>query len=410
MKSEHVRALSAARPRVISALAAHLRDLDRAEDAFADACAAFLESDADPQSLEAWLITVGKRKAIDAIRKQGAQLRAIEAQASINSQEADMGEVIAFPDAVPDERLRLMFICCHPAIALEARAALALKVICGLPVAEIARVFVTSEAAMFQRITRAKAKIRDAGVAFELPRRKHWGERLEAVLLTLELGYTIAYQDAAFARPGAGSAQLAQEVERLAKMLAELCPGEPEVLGLAAMVMLARSREAARVDKEGTMVPLSAQDPAQWDCGRIECARGLLGKAAALDATGPYQVMASIQLTHARRVFGASVDWAAIVKLYDGLMIMRPSALIALNRAMAISHRDGAAAGLEQVEQLGAQELRMVRAYHAAKADLHARLGHNAKAADAYAKALSLDPAPAERRFLEGRLAAATMG
>ncbi|KWV93139.1 RNA polymerase sigma factor [Erythrobacter sp. YT30] len=395
-------ALSAARPRVIAALAAHLRDIDRAEDAFADACAAFLESEAEPRSLEAWLITVGKRKAIDAVRRRDAETRAVEAEARIQPKEDDMGEVIAFPDPIPDEPLRLIFVCCHPAIALEARTALALKVLCGLPVAEIARVFVTSEQAMFQRITRAKAKIRDAGIGFAIPERKHWGERLEAVLLTLELAYTVAYQDAAQAR----DTELAGEVERLALMLAELCPDEPEALGLAALVLLARSRENARVDGGGAMVPLSEQDAQLWDGKRIDRARALLEEAAVMVATGPYQVMASIQLTHARRAFEGGVDWEAVVKLYDALAIMRPSAMVALNRAVAIGQRDGAAAGLTEWEKLPVDQLARSRPYHAAEAELRARLGETDKAARAYKRALELDPAPAEKLFLEARLAA----
>ncbi|MEL7197324.1 MAG: DUF6596 domain-containing protein [Pseudomonadota bacterium] len=405
MRTEPNRALQEARPQVIAALAAHLRDIDRAEDAFADACAAYLETHAAPRSLEAWLIAVGKRKAIDAIRKENAETRAIEAEAAVHPKESDMGEVIAFPDPIPDERLRLIFICCHPAIALEARAALALKVICGLPVVEIARVFVTSEQAMFQRITRAKAKIHDAGIAFELPQPKHWGERLEAVLLTLELAYTVTYQDAAFARPGIDSAQVSDDVERLSRMLAELCPKEPEVLGLAALVILAKSRDKARVDTNGVMVPLSEQDTGKWDVNRIESARDLLHNAARYEQPGPHQVMALIQLTHARRIYDELVDWDAIVELYDALALMRPSAIVALNRAVAIGQRDGAAAGLLEFEKLPSKKLATVRTYHTANADLQRRLGRQSAAIAAYRRALDLDPAPAEKRFLELRCA-----
>ena len=242
---------------MVAALAVHFRDLDLAEDAFAEAAAKCLTLAEPPQKLSGWLFTAAKRKALDAIRRREAEARAVESAAF----DTDMAEIIDLPEPVADERLRLIFICCHPALALEARTALALKVICGLPVAEIARVFLVNEATMFQRITRAKRKVAEAGIAFELPPRKTWGERLDAVLLTLELAYTVAYQDAAGERDG----ELSEEVARLAAMVAELLPKEPEGLGLAALVWLARSREAARVDRVGAMVPLSQQHPAQWD-------------------------------------------------------------------------------------------------------------------------------------------------
>ena len=284
--------IARARPRVVAALAAHLRDLDAAEDAFADATAACLALDEQPNNHAAWLLTVAKRKAVDAIRRKQAEMRAVD-QAELVS---DMAEIIELPEPIADERLRLIFICCHPALAPEARAALAMKVICGLPVSAIARVFLTSEQTMFQRITRAKTKIRDARIDFELPPRNAWPERLGAVMLTLELAYTVAYQDAG----GELDSELAGEVARLAQMVAELLPNEPEALGLAALIALARSRESARVDDSGAMVPLSQQDTALWDFAAIEQAREWLDQAAKLGRTGPYQIMATIQLTHAR--------------------------------------------------------------------------------------------------------------
>ncbi|MEL6542761.1 MAG: sigma factor-like helix-turn-helix DNA-binding protein, partial [Pseudomonadota bacterium] len=198
------RRLVEARPMVVAALASHLGDLDAAEEAFADACVALTESGAEPDHLAGWLITVGKRKAIDRIRKRDARQRADNAAKEIAEGEmpSDWENVFQLPEAIPDERLRLIFICCHPALALEARAALALKVICGLDVPAIAELFLTSEATMFARITRAKAKIRDARVSFELPPRREWPERVEAVLLALELAYTSAYSDAGGSRAG----------------------------------------------------------------------------------------------------------------------------------------------------------------------------------------------------------------
>lgn len=387
-----------ARPRAIAALAVHFRDLDIAEDAFADAASAYLEKGISADNPAAWLITAGKRKGLDAMRKRNAEERAADGLALVR----DMTEIITFPEPIQDERLRLIFICCHPAIALEARVALALKVICGLPVAEIARVFVTSEQTMYQRITRAKTKVRDAGIAFELPARKEWGERLDAVLLTLELAYTVAYQDAAGERDDGLSA----EVARLAAMLAELLPDEAEALGLAALVGLARARENARVDGDGAMVPVSQQDTTKWNIAAIEQAGNWLDQAAQKRAPGPYQVMATIQLTHARRAFDGQVDALAIARLYDALVALRPGPMVALNRAVAIGTAYGAQRGfaeLELIEQDASivEKLEHARPYHVARGDLLAKLDRKAEAAEALERALKLDPPSAERLFLQ---------
>ncbi len=387
-----------ARPRVVASLAVHLRDLDLAEDAFAEAAAKCLELPKPPDSISGWLFTVAKRKALDAIRRRNAEARAVESEALVT----DMANVITLPEPIADERLRLIFICCHPAIALEARTALALKVICGLPVAEIARVFLTSEPAMFQRITRAKRKVAEAGIAFELPPRKAWSERLDAVLLTLELAYTVAYQDAAGERDG----ELSAEVARLAGMVAELLPQEPEALGLATLIYLARSREAARLDAAGAMVPLSQQDVSQWDRVAIQQARDLLDQAVKLGSTGPYQVMAAIQLTHARRAFDGETDWAAILKLYDALLAMRPGPIVALNRALAVAKVEGAAQGLAALYEIDVAKLENARPFHAARAELLGGVGRKEEALEALDRALSLDPPRAERLFLEKKRAA----
>lgn len=396
--SELAAAIADARPQVVATLAVHLRDLDLAEDAFAESAAKCLTLAEPPANIAAWLMVAAKRKALDAIRKSAAEARAAQGAAQIS----DMADILELPEPIADERLRLIFICCHPAIALDARVALALKVICGLPVAEIARVFLTSEATMFQRITRAKTKVREAGIPFELPPRKAWGERLEAVLLTLELAFTVAYQDAAGERDG----ELSGEVARLAMIVAELLPDEPEVLGLAALVALARSREKARVDGDGVMVPLSEQDPARWDFAAIEQARLWLDQAAQKRAPGPYQVMATIQLTHARRAFDGATDWAVVVTLYDALMAMRPGPLVALNRAVAIGRAQGAGEGLAALEAIPAERLENARPYHAARGDLLAKLGRVAEAGAALDSALALGPPGAERSFLERKRAA----
>ncbi|WP_285709484.1 RNA polymerase sigma factor [Erythrobacter oryzae] len=392
----------AARPRVVAALAAQLRDLDAAEEAFAGAAERCLSLAEPPDDYAAWLFVAGKRRALDAIRKQAAEVRSTEALAQVS----DMADILQLPDPIPDERLRLLFICCHPALGAEVRAALALKVICGLPVDRIAQLFVVSEPTMFQRITRAKAKVREAGIAFELPPRKAWPERLGAVLLALELAFTAAYADAGGELSADLGEDLGAEVEHLALLVAELLPQEPEALGLAALVLLARSRKGARLDGEGAMVPLSQQDVARWSYSRIEYAQLLMDRAQRIGRSGPYQVMAAIQLTHTRRAFDGVVDWSAVLRLYDVLMVLRPSPMVALSRALALAQVQGPEAGLAALDALPAERLALVRPWHVARADLLARCGRPEEARAALDAALALGPPRAERLWLEARRAA----
>jgi RNA polymerase sigma-70 factor, ECF subfamily len=391
----------AARPRVVAALAAQLRDLDAAEDAFADAAASCLTLPEAPRDVPAWLFVAAKRRALDGLRKRQSEARLVDALA----QESDMADILNLPEPIPDERLRLLFICCHPALAAEVRAPLALKVICGLPVPAIARLFVVSEPTMFQRITRAKAKVREAGIAFELPPRREWPERLGAVLLALELAFTAAYSDAGGELSAALEEDLGAEVERLALLVAELLPQEPEALGLAALVLLARSRAGARLDGAGAMVPLSRQDVAKWDYARIAQARAMMDAAARAGRSGPYQVMAAIQLTHARRAFDGVTDWAAVLALYEVLLALRPSPMVALSRALALAQVEGAGAGLAALEALPAERLALARPFHAARADLLAKVGRASEAVAALDAALALAPPRAERLWLEARRA-----
>ncbi|MBV7260087.1 RNA polymerase sigma factor [Erythrobacter crassostreae] len=386
-----------ARPRLIAALAAHFSDLDLAEEAFDAALAVCLTQGDPPDHIAGWLMSVARRKGIDIIRKRSAEFRAGDAAALIKEGAMDMGEVIALPDPIPDERLRLLFICCHPAIALETRAALALKIICGLPVCTIARLFLIGEPAMFQRITRAKAKVREAGIPFDLPERRDWPERLDAILLTLELAYTAAYQDAA----GELDAELSAEIGRLAAMIADLFPEEPEALGLAALITLARSRETERIGQDGAMIPLSKQDPVLWNRQAIEQARAWLDMAMIKQQTGPYQIMAAIQLTHARRAFHGETDWRAIASLYDALMMVRPGPVVHVNRALAIAECKGAELGLAELDAVDANRLSNARPYYVARAKLLERAGENEAAIKALDSALKFEPPRAERLFLQ---------
>lgn len=391
----------AARPRVVAALAAQWRDLDAAEDAFAEAAASCLALPELPRDVAAWLFVAARRRALDALRKRQSDVRLADALA----QESDMAEILTLPEPIPDERLRLLFICCHPALGPDVRAPLALKVICGLPVARIAQLFVVSEPTMFQRITRAKLKVREAGIAFELPPRRDWPERLGAVLLALELAFTAAYADAGGELSATLEEDLGAEVERLALLVAELLPQEPEALGFAALVLLARSRAKTRLDDDGAMVPLSQQDAAKWDYARIEHARALMDAAARAGCSGPYQVMAAIQLTHARRAFDGVTDWAAVLALYDALFALRPSPMVALSRALAQAQVEGVGAGLAALDALPAERLALARPFHAARADLLVKAGRAGEAAAALDQALALGPPRAERLWLEARRA-----
>lgn len=396
MGSELAEALAQARPRVIAALAAQFRDLDLAEDAFSAACEAALRETEPIRDPAAWAYVAARRRGLDFLRKARREAEALSGQPGDHA----MGDVITFPEPIPDDRLRLLFTCCHPALAEDARIALALRVICGVPVARIARAFLVSEAAMYQRITRAKAKIRAANIPFETPPSREWQFRVGAVLETLEVALGIAYRNAAAEGETSG---LAPEIERLAQLLAELMPDAAEAHGLHALVALVRSREAARVDGDGTMVPLSEQDTALWDADRIEAGRAAIDRATALRAPGPLQCLAAIHLTHARRRTEGRVDWHSVLRLYDILLGMRPTPVVAINRAVAVSQARSVEDGLAVFADLDERELAEFLPFHAARADLLAKAGRTDAAIAEYDAALALAPEPAEARLLRAR-------
>jgi RNA polymerase sigma-70 factor (ECF subfamily) len=396
-------AVSDAGDRIRAALAIRFRDLDLAEEAFAFASLRAVETwgrDGPPRDPAAWLYAVGRRRAFDLGRR--AQVRARAAYDVPEPEPDPEAIVMAAFEPIPDERLRLIFICCHPALAPEARIALTLRTLCGLSAPRIARAWLTSEVAMGQRLTRAKRKIREAKIRFEIPEPDAWGERLDAVLATLEIAYAQAYEDAAGA---SDAADLAAESLRLSGLLAELLPDEPEVLGLAAMIRLAESRRPARMDDAGVMIPLSEQDVGLWDNRLIGEAVILLGRAAELGRSGPYQLMAAIHGVHAARRDTGHTAWPRIVTLYDALMRVRPSAVTAVNRAVALGEAQGAEQGMAALAAVeGPDRITEWLPYQAARAGLFAKAGRTAEAAQALAAALALDPAPAERLFLEQRL------
>ncbi|MDG2520016.1 RNA polymerase sigma factor [Caulobacter segnis] len=389
---------------MVAALAARFRDLDLAEDAFADTCERALAvwSDAPPRDPAAWLYAAAVRRAVDLKRRAAVRARL---KPDLPPPEPDPEALLMAADRpFPDERLGLIFACCHPAIAPEARVALTLRVVCGLSVQRLARAFLVAEPAILQRITRAKRKIRDAGVPFEVPGRAAWPERLEAVLTTLEIAYAQAYQDAAGASE---AAELGPEVLRLSGVLAELLPDEPEVLALAALVRFAEARRPARLDELGAMVPVSEQEPDLWLSPMIEEGARLLDRAATLRRPGPRQILAAIHGAHLSRLETGVTPWADIVELYDALLFFRRDTVTRVNRAVAAAEAQGADAGLAALETAGAP--RDWLPYQAARAALCATAGRLDEARAAYTAALALDPPPAERLFLQRRLTALQM-
>ena len=389
--------------RIRAALAIRFRDLDMAEEAFAFASLRAVETwtrDGPPRDPAAWLYSVGRRRAFDMGRRAKVRNEAMHDPAEPAPDPETI--VMAAFEPIPDERLRLIFVCCHPAIAPEARIALTLRTLCGLSVERIARAWLTTEVAMLQRLTRAKRKIRDSRIRFEIPEPDAWGERLDAVLATLEIAYAQAYEDAAGA---SDAADLAAETLRLSGLLAELLPREPEVLGLAALIRFTEARRPARLDEGGAMIPLSEQDLRLWDRRLIGEAAELMRRAADLGRSGPYQLMAAIHATHAARIETGATDWAAVVALYDILLRVRPSAVAEVNRAVAVAEAQTAEAGLAALAAVeGPERLAGWLPYQAARAGILAQAGREPEAAEALRRALALDPAPAERLFLVRRL------
>ncbi|WEK00510.1 MAG: sigma factor-like helix-turn-helix DNA-binding protein [Candidatus Sphingomonas phytovorans] len=390
--------------RVRAALAAQFRDLDIAEDAFAEACARAVAAWAieAPRDPAAWLYRVAERAALDMVRR-----RAVRSGASLPDPELPLSpeeELMADTRLIPDERLKLIFICCHPAIHPEARAALTLKLVCGLSTPEIARTFLLPEPTLAQRLVRAKHKIARAGVPFEVPSRDAWPERLDAVLSTIEIAYAKAHEDAGGSGRHAG---YAYEMLGITATLATLAPGEPEVLALAATVRFAEARRPARVDTEGVMVPLDQQDPADWDTALIVEARAFLARALSAGAPGRRALQALIHAEWcARASLAGPAPWRSVLVLYDALLALRDDAIVRLNRAVALAQVAGPETALEEVDALDAPGLADFLPYHAVRADLLARVGLTEAAREAYDATLTLSPERAERSWLESRRAA----
>ena len=386
-------------------------DWDLAEECAQDAFAQALQRwprDGVPRRPGAWLTTTARNRAVDRLRREAVGAAKLREAARLSVPDGPGDDAAA--GGGPDDRLRLMFTCCHPALAFEAQVALTLRTLAGLTTAEIARAFLVSEDTMSKRLVRAKGKIRHAGIPFRVPPAHLLSERTVSVLGVLYLLFNEGY--AASAGADLVRQNLTAEAIRLARILAQMLPDEPEVGGLLALLLLHDARRAARVDATGELVPLEDQDRSRWDASQIAEGTRLLEAALQRGRPGPYQVQAAIAACHATAAEAADTDWAQIAALYGQLARLVPSAVVRLNRAVAVGMRDGPAAGLALVEQLEQLErARELAGYHllpATRADLLRRMGRREEAAAAYREALELAPTEPERRYLARRLTETT--
>jgi RNA polymerase sigma-70 factor, ECF subfamily len=393
--------------RVLATLIRLLGDFDLAEEALQDAFIAAVERwprDGVPDNPRAWLVSAGRFRAIDTLRRR-ARAEAGLAELAALADRLDTGGDVAEAD-VADDRLRLIFTCCHPALRPDARVALTLREVCGLTTEEIARAFLTPPPTVAQRIVRAKAKIRDARVPYDVPGREDLPARLDTVLHVVYLVFNEGY----YASSGGSLIrhELSSEAIRLGRLIVELLP-EPEAIGLLALMLLHDSRKAARIAANGELVLLEDQDRARWDRAEIAEGLALVPRALSSGRPGPFAVQAAIAAVHAEAPVAAATDWAQIVGLYNVLADVDPSPVIALNRAAAVAMRDGPAAGLALIDGLLARgELADYAFAHSARAELCRRIGRIEDARASYTRALALAQQETERRFLQRRLDALT--
>jgi RNA polymerase sigma-70 factor (ECF subfamily) len=390
--------------RVFATLVRLLGDFDLAEEALHDAFRAALEQwprDGVPDNPRAWLVSAGRFKAIDGIRRRAR----FDAMEDVAEQVEAIADESAAQDAesIEDDRLRLIFTCCHPALPPDAQVALTLREVCGLTTEEIARAFLASAPTVAQRIVRAKNKIRDAGIPYEVPERSELPGRLESVLRVIYLVFNEGY--AASSGASLTRHDVTGEAIRLGRLLMELLP-EPEVSGLLGLMLLQESRRAARATPAGDLILLADQDRSVWNRELIAEGSALVERSLSSGRFGPYALQAAIAAVHAEAPTAAATDWTQIVGLYDVLLRMSPSPIVELNRAVAVAMRDGPAAGLALVDALLSRgELADYHLAHSARADFCRRLGNNGEARASYERALALARLEPERRFLERRLA-----
>jgi RNA polymerase sigma-70 factor, ECF subfamily len=364
-------------------------DIDVAEEAVQDAFTVALArwpGDGVPASPAGWIITTARNRAIDRLRREASREDRHAQAALVHARSEPVEE-----GPVRDERLRLIFTCCHPALAIGAQVALTLRLLGGLTTPEIARAFLVPEPTMAQRLVRAKAKIRDANIPYRMPSEADLPERLSAVLAVVYLIFNEGYT---------GRGELATEAVRLGRALAELMPDEPEVMGLLALMLLSESRRATRTTPAGDLVLLADQDRSLWDRDLIAQGQAIVRACLRRSEPGPYQIQAAINAVHSDAPSAAATDWRQILELYDQLLVLTPTPVVALNRAVAVAEVDGPEAALELVDEL---DLESYYLFHAIRADLLRRLGRDADAARAYDAAVARTETGAERAFLESR-------
>jgi len=393
-----------------------LGDIDLAEDAVAEAFTIAAErwpSTGLPANPGAWITTTARNRAIDRLRREST--RAERSLAAHRLQRTDdmpddddlhrdlRRDLDALVDVVADDQLRLMFLCCHPALSPDAQVALTLRLLGGLDTPTIARAFLVPEPAMAQRIVRAKRKLRDNHAAYRIPPAAELPDRLHAVLAAISLIFTEGHSSTS--GEDLVREDLAAEAIRLGRVLVELMPDEPEAVGLLALMLLTDARRPARLAADGSMVRLAEQDRSRWDRAAIAEGHALVRACLRRNRPGPFQIQAAIAAVHADAPSAGATDWSQIVALYDQLHAQRPNAVVALNRAIAVAELRGAAAGLDALDALDAAQLDAYQPYHAARADLLARAGRRDDALAAYERAIELSATTAERRFLADRRA-----